>query len=189
MNGGDLVDLPEYVPGLRLDLRYATARNFTGRVLQVVPRALLVRSAALRLRGATRDFAVLGLAPKVFDAYRPSSVQSRLWEACPDPRFVAPPGRGSRHSRGAAVDLTLVHADSGVELDMGTDFDDFGPLAATDAPGLEERVRSNRRLMHEILLRHGFMGIPSEWWHFDAEGWEALPLLDIPIPPTGPVSP
>jgi D-alanyl-D-alanine dipeptidase len=87
------------------------------------------------------------------------------------------------------VDLTLVHADSGVELDMGTDFDDFGPLAATDAPGLEERVRSNRRLMHEILLRHGFMGIPSEWWHFDAEGWEALPLLDIPIPPTGPVSP
>lgn len=174
-----LVELQRIIPGLRVELRYATDRNFVGRVLYLSNRAWLVEPVARRLCDAESMARRNGMALKVWDAYRPISVHRLLWEARPDPRCVAPPDRGSRHSRGASVDVTLADPSSGVDLDLGTDFDDFdSPAAASDAVGLPEDVLVRRRQLRAWMEAAGFVGISSEWWHFDAVDWEVHPMRD-----------
>ncbi len=171
---------------LVLDLRYASSNNFTGRNLYgSFDRLMLHAVAAGKLRRAA---ALLGaerpdLRLKVWDGFRPNRVQRVFWAAVAGTgldRFVADPAVGSVHSFGLAVDLTLATS-AGSDLDMGTGFDDFTPLAE---PRLEaEHAASgaltaaqlgNRRLLRGIMERAGFTGIPVEWWHFDALPAEAV---------------
>jgi len=176
------VDLQRIIPGLRVELRYATDRNFVGRVLYPSNRAWLVEPVARRLCDAESMARRNGMALKVWDAYRPTTVHRRLWEARPDPRYVALPERGSRHSRGASVDVTLVDLLSGRDLDLGTDFDDFdSPAAASGALDLPEQVLVRRRRLRGWMEAAGFVGIASEWWHFDAVDWDAYPVRDEPV--------
>lgn len=116
----------------------------------------------------------LGL--RVLDCYRPLSVQKKFWELVPDERYVANPNKGSRHNRGFAVDLTLVDRE-GRELPMPSAYDDFSEKAHRDfpAPGA---AGDNRALLKAAMEREGFLGLPTEWWHFDFRGWEKAPLLD-----------
>jgi zinc D-Ala-D-Ala dipeptidase len=181
----ELVNLVPVVPGLRLDLRYATTRNFTGVAWYPVARAALVPDAARRLAEVQIAAREHVFAIKVFDAYRPLRIQRALWAHRPDPKFVAPPERGSRHNRGAAVDVTLVHAGTGQELPMGTDFDAFVPAAAFDFADLPAEILANRQLLRSLMASQGFTGIASEWWHFDVTGWERWPLLDVPLEDIG----
>jgi len=177
-----LVELQRIIPGLRVELRYATDRNFVGRVLYPSNRAWLVEPVARRLSDAESMARRNGMALKVWDAYRPTTVHRRLWEARPDPRYVAPPERGSRHNRGASVDVTLVDLSSGLDLDLGTDFDDFdSPAAASGAVDLPEQVLVRRRLLRGWMEAAGFVGIASEWWHFDAVDWDSYPVWDEPV--------
>jgi D-alanyl-D-alanine dipeptidase len=97
----------------------------------------------------------------------------------PNPDYVADPKLGSRHNRGAAVDVTLVDIKTGKELPMPTAHDDFTPKAASDFGLLPAELLKNRTLLHEAMKKRGFSPLPSEWWHFDAEGWEAHPLEDF----------
>jgi len=129
-----LVEATALVPGLRVDMRYATADNFTGKVIYPVARCLLRRAVALRLARVQAALAARGLGLKVWDCYRPLAVQQKLWDLVKDPRYVADPKKGSRHNRGAAVDLTLVDKD-GRELPMPTRFDDFSEKAHRDYKG------------------------------------------------------
>ena len=98
-----------------------------------------------------------------------------------DPDYVADPAKGSRHNRGAAVDLTLVDLRSGNELAMPTGFDDMTPRAAQSFNELPPDVLANRARLREVMQRHGFDPLPSEWWHFDYRGWERFELMDVPI--------
>ena len=174
-----LVELQRILPVLRVELRYATDRNFLGRILYPSNRACLVEPVACRLAHAESMARRNGVALKVWDAYRPASLHRCLWEARPDPRFVAPPDRGSRHSRGASVDVTLADPVSGLDLDLGTDFDDFdSPAAASDAACLPEDVLVRRRRLRSWMEAAGFVGISTEWWHFDAVDWELHPMRD-----------
>ncbi len=132
--GENLVDIQDINPDITLDIRYATANNFLKVKLYSVPRCLLRTSVAQKLSRVQEQLQRRGLGLKVFDCYRPLSVTRKMWEALPDPRYVANPARGSRHNRGAAVDLTLIDA-RGNELEMPTDFDDFTDRAARDYPG------------------------------------------------------
>ncbi|HAB16604.1 MAG TPA: D-alanyl-D-alanine dipeptidase [Verrucomicrobiota bacterium] len=173
-----LVDLEECVPGIVVEMRYAAARNFLGRALYRLPRASLRAPVARKLANGPKAAAMAGLGLKVWDAFRPAVVQRLMWAACPDPRFVAPPERGSRHTRGAAVDVTLVRLNDGAELPMGTGFDDFTPRAASDFEALPAEVLANRHQLRDLMLAAGFTGIRSEWWHFDDAEWEKYPMIE-----------
>ena len=102
-----------------------------------------------------------------------------MWDVIGDPDFVADPSKGSRHNRGMAVDLTLVDP-AGRPLPMPTQFDAFVPEARSDADVLQP-MRQNRDRLIKAMGRHGFKVLPSEWWHFDADGWPDKALLNVPI--------
>jgi D-alanyl-D-alanine dipeptidase len=167
------------IAGIRVDLRYATPNNFVGRDLySPYDCAWLHVEAAAGLERVVAWLAARrpDLTPLVLDALRPQRVQQQLWDALEgtDLRlYLANPARGSIHSYGMALDLTLVDAD-GVELDMGTGFDDMTELshpALEDgfvlAGSLSEQQLANRRLLRAAMLQAGFVGINTEWWHFD----------------------
>lgn len=175
-----LVDLAAVDPRLVLHLSYGTEDNFVGEVLYPEPRALLRASAAARLVEVLDRLEPRGLGLLVYDAYRPHAVQRRMWELLPDPDYVADPARGSRHNRGMAVDVGLCDR-AGTPLEMPTAHDAFEPAAAADAALPWGPARRNRDLLIEAMAGSGFKVLRSEWWHFDAEGWEGRALLDVPI--------
>ncbi len=175
-----LIPVRQLAPRVQLDVRYATAANFMKEPLYPAAAALLRCAPARALAAAQHDLEARGLGLRVFDAYRPYAVTIRMWERWRDPDFVADPARGSRHNRGAAVDVTLVELTTGRELEMPTPYDDFTPAASSSYPDVSEAARTNRSILRETMERHGFVVLPSEWWHFDYTGWEQYPLMDIP---------
>jgi D-alanyl-D-alanine dipeptidase len=175
-----LVDIRSINAAIHLDLRYATANNFMHRVLYKESRCLLRAVAAKQLSQVQADLEAIGLGLKVYDCYRPLSVQKQMWKLVPDDRYVANPTYGSRHNRGSAVDLTLVDR-AGRELKMPTDFDDFTERAATTYDGASVQAKQNRQRLQEAMVKHGFIPLQTEWWHFDAASWAQFPVLDVPL--------
>ena len=173
----NLVRLHSVIPDLLTDVRYATENNFTKTVLYSSDTLWARDFAAQKLAKAQEHAKSIGLQLKVYDAYRPPSVQRFMWSLVPDERYVADPKKGSRHNRGCAFDLTLCTAD-GVELDMGTDYDDFTEKAAADYTDLPEICLENRKLLLKIMAQAGFDVLPTEWWHFDARGWEQYAIVE-----------
>ncbi|MER5487191.1 M15 family metallopeptidase [Streptomyces sp. NPDC002812] len=183
------------------DMRYATARNFTGAVVDGYdePVCLLARPAAEALRRAQREVLRRGYSLLVYDCYRPQRAVDRFvrWardgadqrtkaefypEVAKD-RLI-PEGyiaEKSGHSRGSTVDVTLTRLGRG-PLDMGTPFDFFDPLAHTDSPRVTGPARENRDLLRRVLGRQGFVNLPQEWWHFTYRP-EAFPdaYFDFPV--------
>lgn len=177
-----LVALRDAIPGIVLDIRYATADNFMKRPLYPAgATAYLRRPAAEALRAVQNELAAVGLGLKVFDAYRPYSVTEAMWEPIKNPDYVADPAKGSRHNRGAAVDLTLIDLRTGQELAMPTPYDDFTPRAAHAFADLPADVLANRAKLREVMVKHGFEPLPSEWWHYDFSGWQNFELMDVPL--------
>lgn len=178
--GTRLVNLAEADPTLVIDCRYATTDNFVG--VRMYPRneLWLERGAATKLMKAQAALRRQGLGLKIYDGYRPLEIQRRLWEVMPDPRYVANPKNGSRHNRGCAVDLTLVDAD-GEELAMPTEFDNFTERAHHDYDALPHEIIQNRTLLRETMAAAGFKALQTEWWHYDAFGWEDFPVLDVNV--------
>ena len=174
-----LVDLESL--GIPIDIRYATTNNFMTTQLYPVAKAYLRAPAARALAEVHRELAARGLGVKVFDAYRPYRVTVAMWEPIKNPDYVADPAKGSRHNRGAAVDLTLIDLRTGAELPMPTPYDDFTPRAAHDFTDLPPDVLHNRTLLREIMKKHGFEPLPSEWWHYDFLGWERFELMDVDL--------
>jgi D-alanyl-D-alanine dipeptidase len=117
---------------------------------------------------------------KVFDCYRPLSVQKKFWELVPDERYVANPKKGSRHNRGAAVDVTLIDS-SGHEVEMPSQYDDFSEKAHRNYNLASKRALTNRVLLEKAMEREGFVGFETEWWHFDYKDWQSYSIEDIPF--------
>jgi D-alanyl-D-alanine dipeptidase len=180
-----LIDIATVAPSVKLDLRYATADNFMKKKLYPVARCLLHREVAVALADVARDLAARHLGLKLWDCYRPLSIQKKFWALLPDERYVADPQKGSRHNRGAAVDVTLVD-EKGHELVMPTPFDEFSPRAHRDFTGASPAAANNRSLLEAAMARRGFTGLPTEWWHFDFRGWERWPVADQPLTPSRP---
>ena len=181
--GSELVDVGELEPTIRLDIRYATADNVTGRALYRKARALLQRPVAEALVRVHRALASEGLGIVVYDAYRPWRVTKALWDATPAERreFVADPARGSRHNRGAAVDVTLFERSSGEAVVMPSGYDDFSERAYPTYAGGDSVARERRDRLRAAMEREGFFVYPSEWWHFDYKDWADYPILDVPL--------
>lgn len=169
-------DISALDPTILLEIRYATTLNFTNAKIYDCPRCLLRPEAATALVRAHNALKKKGMGLKMFDCYRPRPYQQRLWDKVPNPDYVTPPAKGSMHSRGAAVDLTIVDA-NGKELNMGTPYDFFGREAHTDYTGHSAAVQANRDLLRTTLQAVGFKGIRTEWWHFSYQGKD-FPLSD-----------
>ncbi len=180
----ELVEISSIDPSIVVDLRYATAHNFVGKVLYREGRCVLRRMTAERLSRAQKRLQRQGFGLKIWDGYRPLSVQREMWALVPDSRYVANPERGSRHNRGAAVDVTLVDA-NGVEVSMPTAFDDFSERAAATFADLPDSILVHRRILQEAMTAEGFTILDSEWWHFDDPNWQRCELLDIPVEKVG----
>ena len=159
-----------------LDLRYATADNLTGAPIYRRPACYLNAEAAGLLHKAIALAAQMQLRLKVFDAFRPTEAAWALWNHTPDPTFLADPRKGSPHSRGAAVDVTLVDAD-GEELDMGTGFDAFTPLAFHGVLEITPEQQANRALLLGIMTSAGWDFYRNEWWHYQLFQPRRYPLL------------
>src|SRR5690606_6984838 len=107
-----------------------------------------------------------GITLVIYDCYRPYGYQQKMYEIVNNPRYVAPPGKGSNHNRGQAVDLTLAD-ENGVLLDMGNLFDDFSALSHYDNESIPKEAAKNRKLLRKIMIKAGFKPYNNEWWHFD----------------------
>lgn len=175
-----LVAVADVHPRIRFDIRYATRANFTGEVLYDAGVCLLRQSVAERLARVQARLEEDGLGLLVYDGYRPLSVQRKMWALVPDERYVANPEKGSRHNRGAAVDLTLCDA-LGRALAMPTEHDDFSERAHRDFGGCSPAAARHRALLEEVMAEQGFQGLATEWWHFDAPDYELFPVLDVPL--------
>lgn len=185
MNDEPMIDIMTLDDTFVLDIRYATDNNFMGKAVYTPEeaRCLLRESVANALVAVHADLKADGYRLKIFDCFRPALVQQRLWEVVPNPDYVAQPVfdengvpiKGSKHNRGAAVDLTLITLDRSY-VDMPTDYDDFRELAHPDSPDMTDTQRQNVIKLSEAMQRHGFTPISTEWWHFDGPNWETFGL-------------
>ncbi len=175
-----LVEVKDHIPGILLDIRYATENNFTGKKVYPSARCFLRYSVVKALSKVQKELQTMGLQLMIFDGYRPRRVQYIFWEIMPDERYVLNPQKGSRHNRGAAVDLTL--ADFNAQpLKMPSEYDDFSEKAHVNYQNCDSESKKNRDLLQNIMTKNGFHSFETEWWHFDFTGWERFPLLDVPF--------
>ena len=178
-----LIDVRSVVSDAVIDLRYATPNNFVGVALYPADaRCLVHESLGPGLAAAAADLRVAGYRPVFWDCYRPHDVQVRMFNAVPDPAWVAKPGDYARsHEAARSVDVTL--AAGGRLVDMGTDFDDFSPRAtayATD--GVSATQQANRALLRNAMAAGGLAVYSGEWWHFDGPGaGTPRAILDVPV--------
>ena len=176
-----LVEIKKYIPGIVLDIRYATTNNFTHHQMYKEAKAFARMPVVLALKDVEADLKTRGLGIKIYDAYRPYAITVKFYEVAHDTNFVADPRKGSKHNRGCAIDMSLIDLKTGKELDMPTGFDSFSREAAANYPDLPKQEIANRELLKSILSAHGFKVVPGEWWHYDFNGWSKYPLLDIPF--------
>ena len=162
----DFVRLKDLSADFVYELKYATPDNFLKQAVYDCGECYLRKSTAEALVKANEAFKQLGYRIKLFDCYRPLSVQKKMWKILPGTHYVANPAKGSKHNRGAAVDLTLVDA-QGKELNMGTPFDFFGKEAHHTYTEHSKEVLENRKLLKETLDKFNFKSIYSEWWHYE----------------------
>jgi D-alanyl-D-alanine dipeptidase len=179
-----LVEISRPVFGVDISIAYATAENFTGAPVYARAGCYLHTDAAAALTEAVRLAGAMGYRFRVFDAFRPTEAQWALWNHTPDPDFLADPRRGSPHSRGVAVDLTLID-ETGTALDMGTAFDAFTPLSHHGNTEIGATAQRNRHLLMGIMTTAGWDFYRNEWWHyqlFNSRDYDLVGDAELPEP-------
>ncbi|GAB6052519.1 D-alanyl-D-alanine dipeptidase [Magnetospira thiophila] len=182
-----LIEITPETHAVDLEIAYATRDNFTGQPVYARAACYLHPEAEALLRRTVELAAVQGWRLKIFDAFRPAEAQWKLWHHTPDPEFLADPRRGSPHSRGAAVDLTLLDK-AGRELDMGTPFDAFTPLSHHGNRDISTAAQHNRLLLMGLMTTAGWDFYRNEWWHYQLFDARRLPLFSdsaLPRPMMG----
>ncbi len=169
------------IPGIILDLRYATDNNFLHRKLysDSIKTTFLRKPVCRALDSVAADLARHGLVLVIFDAYRPYSVTETLWKIVKDERYAANPAKGSGHNRGISVDLTLADSKTHILLPMPTGFDSFSDTAYQNFNNLDAKRIANRDLLKHTMEKYGFIPLFSEWWHYswpETGGFEVLDL-------------
>ena len=169
----DLVELTALDPTIKLDIRYATTNNFLGSVFYSQARAFMQRPAAEAVARVNKKLREKGYGLLVHDAYRPWYVTKVFWDATPDDKkiFVADPSQGSRHNRGAAVDLSLYDLKTGKPIEMVGTYDETTDRAYPYYPGGTSLQRWHRKLLRDAMESEGFTVYEAEWWHFDYQDW------------------
>ena len=160
------VNLKDFSQEFIYDMKYATEDNFLKAKVYDCAECLLRFKTVQALIAASNDFKKKGFKIKLYDCYRPLSIQKKMWEIVSNPEYVADPKKGSIHNRGGAVDISLVDS-KGKEVDMGTPFDFFGIQAGHNYTKLSNEVKSNRKFLKKVMIKNGFNSFDSEWWHYN----------------------
>ena len=168
----------EKVPGLVLEIRYATEQNITGKKIYADKRAWLREETIRKLAQVARELEEKGYRLVLWDGWRPASAQKALWAAKPDGRFLTPPNRVSRHTRGTSVDVSLADR-NGKILEMPSDHDEFTDRADEDFSDVPKEVAQRARLLRKAMFRAGFSGVPDEWWHYDLRDWASYDPIEV----------
>ena len=168
----------EKVPGLVLEIRYATEQNITGKKIYADKRAWLREETIRKLAQVARELEEKGYRLVLWDGWRPASAQKALWAAKPDGRFLTPPNRVSRHTRGTSVDVSLADR-NGKILEMPSDHDEFTDRADEDFSDVPKEVAQRARLLRKAMFRAGFSGVPDEWWHYDLRDWASYEPIEL----------
>lgn len=175
----ELINLEKHIPGIKMDIRYATTNNFTKEKIYNLSRAYARKPVADSLKKAQQEFNKLGFGIKIFDAYRPYAATVKFYEVYHDTTYVASPYRGSRHNRGCAIDMTIFDLKTGEDLPMPTEYDSFRKEAWPSTPVKDPVIKKNRDQIISVMQKHGFKVNGSEWWHFDFIGWQKFDVMDI----------
>ncbi len=176
-----MIELNKFIPGIILDLRYATKDNFMQRRMYPAKTdyTFLRKPAADSLYKIQQELNAQGLGLKIFDAYRPYSVTEKFWELIHDERYVANPSKASNHNRGIAVDLTIIHLQTKQELNMGTGFDNFTDSAHQSFTALPGDVLQNRKFLKALMEKYGFSPLETEWWHFSLNTHKIFDAMNL----------
>lgn len=174
-----LVQITEQNHEVLIDLMYAGENNFTGQVIYDHPLCFLHPQAEAGLRRAIAAARGFGFRLKILDAFRPQQAQEALWAVAPNPDYIADPKKGSNHTRGVAIDLTLVDAD-GQALDMGTPVDTMHPASHHFHVDHPAHIQVNRMRLLTVMLEAGFVHHPREWWHYQLPDANRFALIDSP---------
>ncbi|CAK4653934.1 hypothetical protein LEN26_016917 [Aphanomyces euteiches] len=180
----ELVELIELDPTFKLDVRYATTNNISGRILYDEARVFLQRPAAEALVTVHQALKAEGYGIVLFDGYRPWSVTKVFWDITPDEDkiFVADPAEGSRHNRGCAIDLSLFDLETGENVDMPSAYDEMSERAYVTYRGGTEKQRAARDLLRQYMQADGkFFVYPEEWWHWDFKDFREYAVENIPF--------
>jgi D-alanyl-D-alanine dipeptidase len=177
----DLVELVKLDKSIKLDIRYATPNNFTGRAVYPEARAFLQRPAAEAVVRVNDVLKKEGLGLVIFDGYRPWSITKLFWSVVTEDqkKFVADPAKGSRHNRGCAVDLSIYDLKTGELVPMPSGYDEFTERASPAYKGGTDEERANRDKLRHLMEAEGFTVNDNEWWHFDYSGWQQYAIYDI----------
>lgn len=151
--------------GFILNLKYATDDNFTKKALYPCAKCIVRTEVAERLKIVSAVLKKKSYRLVLLDCYRPNDVQKELWKVKPNPHFVMRPWKGSLHSRGIAVDVSLADMDGQI-LDMGSEFDEFNTKSYYTSTEISEKQKSLRWILKSSMKQAGFSGIRTEWWHF-----------------------
>ncbi|MBE7212209.1 MAG: M15 family metallopeptidase [Gluconacetobacter diazotrophicus] len=184
VTSGQLVEINKVDPTILVELRYATTHNCVGEAIYPEGMPCLLRpEIALRLKAAQQYLRGWNYGLKVWDAYRTPEAQHALWKRWAKRGYVADPddGRGSLHTWGLAVDVTMVDR-FGNDVEMPSDFDVFTADASGIYRGKNDAVRHNLHLLHRAMFGSGFQGLTTEWWHFTARGWDKFDRLTADPP-------
>lgn len=173
-----LIEITPVSHNVELMIAYATPDNFTGEAVYCRPGCYLHPDAETLLVRAIELAALQGWRLRIFDAFRPAEAQWKLWNHTPDPVFLADPRKGSPHSRGIAIDLTLVNAKSGEPLDMGTGFDNFTAKAHHGNTEVTLSAQDNRYRLLGLMTAAGWDCYLKEWWHYQMFSPRDYPVLD-----------
>ena len=174
-----LTDIHSINKNIRVDLKYATKDNFTRQIVYDFSQCFLLKHVAIALGEVQKELEKSQLGLKIWDGYRPIAAQWKFWKLLPDERYVSDPRKGGLHTRGTAVDATLVD-ENGKELPMPTAFDDFSEKAHANYAGASFEQLRNRDLLRTVMEKHGFSVAETEWWHFNFANWEQHPPLEDP---------
>lgn len=176
----ELVDLEKFIPGIVLDIRYATTNNFTKEKVYNLAKAYARKPVASALKKAQEDFKKLGYGIKIYDAYRPYSATVKFYELMKgDTMYVANPYKGSRHNRGCALDITVIDLKTGRELKMPSEYDAMQKESWPTTPVADPAIQKNRETLISTMEKKGFKVYTTEWWHFDFVGWEKFEVMGI----------
>ena len=183
----DLVELIKLDPAIKLDIRYAGTNNFLGQPVYKEARAFLQRPAAEAVVRAHRALKPHGYGLLIHDGYRPWAITKLFWDMTSGKQreFVADPKAGSKHNRGAAVDLTMYELKTGQAVQMPGDYDEMTERSHPDYAGGPADARVRRDLLRQVMEAEGFTVEPNEWWHYNYRDWREYPILDIPFSAIG----
>lgn len=173
-----LIDVKSKIPDIEIDLKYASDDNFVHQKIYKFDKCYLLDIAVEKLMFVQKELATVNLGLKVWDGYRPICAQEKLWQILPDENFVAHPQKGGRHTRGTAVDVTLIDLSTKEELEMPSKFDDFSERACINYTNATPTAINNRSLLINTMEKHGFIVWKNEWWHYDLCDWQEFPIID-----------